>query len=311
MHYTAKFWEHPPPSRSSSSCSRKSPAVPSHPVWVSREGHRNLSSSTPWSSSPTSCPWSRFWTFLCHRWVTSWWLRSSTSTRRFPSRLPQCPRSRCHPVVLARFSGSRRRRSSLWKCRLSCLFPLCSRLPSRSLTFQFLALVVVVIVEVFTVFPQDKFRRSVLCRRSSTFLLVVVFKIFSLILGCQPHPQSRVMRRFNVFFALSPISKKCTVRREVECEGCTRTRAHGRQRREVQSEEEDPDRWVDEYGRLWQRSVLFLRRWQLLGTGMAEAIYWHQPGWGSLGSWRTTWSAAYLSGLPSCSEAFEAAACGG
>ena len=35
-------------------------------------------SSAPWSSSPTSCPWSRFWTFLCHRWGTSWWLPSST-----------------------------------------------------------------------------------------------------------------------------------------------------------------------------------------------------------------------------------------
>ena len=39
-HCTAKFREHPPPSRSSSSCSRKSPAVPGHPVWVSRGGHR-------------------------------------------------------------------------------------------------------------------------------------------------------------------------------------------------------------------------------------------------------------------------------
>ena len=55
-HYTAKFQEHPPTSRSSSSCSRKSPAVPSHPVWVSREGHRNGSSSTPWSSSPDVVP---------------------------------------------------------------------------------------------------------------------------------------------------------------------------------------------------------------------------------------------------------------
>ena len=33
MHYTAKFWNNPPPCRSSSICSRKSPAVPAHPVW--------------------------------------------------------------------------------------------------------------------------------------------------------------------------------------------------------------------------------------------------------------------------------------
>ena len=35
-HCTAKFPWHPPPSRSSSSCLRKSLAVPGHPVWVGR-----------------------------------------------------------------------------------------------------------------------------------------------------------------------------------------------------------------------------------------------------------------------------------
>ena len=78
-------------------------------------GHRSGSSSTLWSSSPTSCPWFRFWTFLCRRWWTSWWLRSCTLIRRFPSRSPKCPRSRRHPVVLARCRGRRRQRSSWWK----------------------------------------------------------------------------------------------------------------------------------------------------------------------------------------------------
>ena len=69
----------------------------------------------------------------------------------------QCPRSlwtESHSVL---WTGVvRRRRNSWWKCRLSCLFPLCSsRLRSRSLTFQFLALVV--IMEVFTVFPNTRF----------------------------------------------------------------------------------------------------------------------------------------------------------
>ena len=54
----------PTPSRSSSSCLKKSPAVPGHPVWVSRGGHRRRSSSAPLSSSPTSYPWCRFWTLL-------------------------------------------------------------------------------------------------------------------------------------------------------------------------------------------------------------------------------------------------------
>ena len=50
-----------------------------------------------------------------------------------------------------------------------------------------------VIMEVFKVFPLHEVR-SVLLSRSLTFLLVVVFKIFSLIL-VQPHPQSRVVFR--------------------------------------------------------------------------------------------------------------------
>ena len=55
MYYTAKFFVHPLPSRSSCSCSRgRSPEVPGHPVWVSRGGRRRRSSSAPSSSSPTS-----------------------------------------------------------------------------------------------------------------------------------------------------------------------------------------------------------------------------------------------------------------
>ena len=66
--------------RNSSSCLWKSPAVHGHPVWVSRGSHRNVSSATPWSSSPTSCSWCRFWTFLCCRWWTNLWTLPSTST---------------------------------------------------------------------------------------------------------------------------------------------------------------------------------------------------------------------------------------
>ena len=45
-------------------------------------------------------------------------------------------------------------------------------------------------------------------RTVEQIVLVVVFKIFSLILGCQPHPQSRVLGRFKGFFALFPELKK-------------------------------------------------------------------------------------------------------
>ena len=78
------------------------PWVPGHPLWVSRGGHRNGSSSAPWSSSPTSCPWSRFWIFLCRRWWNS------------------C-RTLCALLFLIRSW-----RNSWWKCRRSYPSPCCS-----------------------------------------------------------------------------------------------------------------------------------------------------------------------------------------
>ena len=68
------------------------------------------------------------------------------------------------------------------------------------------------------VFPQDKFR-SVLLSRSLMFLLMEVFKGFSLILVWQLHPQYRVMSLGKGFLALLPVRKKCAIRREFECEG--------------------------------------------------------------------------------------------
>ena len=65
--------------------------VPGHPVWVSRGGHRIGSSCAPWSSSLTSCPWCRFWTFLSRREWTSWWRRAGTSICTSLSRLLKCP----------------------------------------------------------------------------------------------------------------------------------------------------------------------------------------------------------------------------
>ena len=58
------------------------PRVSGHPVWVSRGGRRHGSRSTPWSSSPTLCPWSRFWTLLCRRWWNSCSRSSGSWTRR-------------------------------------------------------------------------------------------------------------------------------------------------------------------------------------------------------------------------------------
>ena len=77
-------------------------------------------------------------------------------------------------------------------------------LMSKPSTFQFQAMV---IVEVFKVFPRDKVR-SVVLSRSLTFLLVGVFKIFSLILVWQLSPQFRVKRLGKGFFALFHDFKK-------------------------------------------------------------------------------------------------------
>ena len=44
---------------------------------------------------------------------------------------------------------------------------------------------------------------------------------------------------------------------------------------EVDSEDEDPDRWRDELGRLWTRSVLNPRKWYF---GLDVRISWEEPG---------------------------------
>ena len=56
---------------------------------------------------------------------------------------------------------------------------------------------------------------------------------------------------------------------------------------EVDSEDEDPDRWRDELVRM--RSVLNPRKWYLLGTGLDVNIIWEEPG---QGSWEATWGEA-------------------
>ena len=45
-----------------------------------------------------SCPWFKFWIFLCRRWWNSWWTSSDSSIRcvLFLSRLSKCP-SLCPP----------------------------------------------------------------------------------------------------------------------------------------------------------------------------------------------------------------------
>ena len=50
---------------------------------------------------------------------------------------------------------------------------------------------------------------------------------------------------------------------------------------EAESEEEDPDKLVDEFGRRWFRSEVFPGRWFLLCTSSDGVVWWDEPGWGS------------------------------
>ena len=101
--------------------------------------------------------------------------------------------------------------------------PSCSS-PSRTLTFQFLALAVPLDTEVFKVSSQNR-----VTSRPSTFQLVEVLKIFSQVLVRQLFLQFRVKSWARNFSHFSPFEK---VRRSpgVRVRGCTGTRAHPRWR---------------------------------------------------------------------------------
>ena len=79
-------------------------------------GCRSGYSDAPWSSLPTSLAWCPLSLYLSRSWWTSWWPRSSSSILWGPSRSSQCPRSLGHPAFFVRFSVSRRRGNSWWKC---------------------------------------------------------------------------------------------------------------------------------------------------------------------------------------------------
>ena len=109
---------------------------------------------------------------------TGWWRCSRPLISLCPSRLSKRPRSQSHPVVVAFLifalcPWSTRRGSSWWKCRLSCLSPLCSGLPSRALTFQ-VQVGVREVAEVFKVCTQDTVLQRWWASRSLTFQFRVV-----------------------------------------------------------------------------------------------------------------------------------------
>ena len=97
----------------------------------------------------------RFSMLLFRRWCNSCRISFSSSphSHLFPSRFSKCPRS-CLTMFLCDVSVASRSWWNSWlKCRRSFLFPRCSGLWSRTLTFQLL--VVMDLVEVFPVLSQD------------------------------------------------------------------------------------------------------------------------------------------------------------
>ena len=189
----------------------------------------------------------------------------------------------------------RRRRSGWWKCRLSSPVPLCSCLRSRTGTFQFLALVV--IVEFFSGFlpGQGSLQRT-------------VDQIVGIPGGCLqdflPDPgssaSSAVLRDEaiqRVFRTFPRVQKSAQSARRwsagVAAHSSSWTPA-AHEPGESLSEEEDPDRWIDEHGRTWWRSCAVLGRWYVLGTGRDVDIFWDEPGKGSLGSWGATCGCFFL-----------------
>ena len=126
--------------------------------------------------------------------------------------VPKISEDIIRPRLVDRHCVSRRLRNSWWKCRPSCpLLRSCSRLPSISSTFQ--CRVVCGSSRsgggggLQGSFSKDRTQQRLLSR-SLTFQFLVLFTIFILILGRQPHPQYRAMRLFNGISALFPHLKK-------------------------------------------------------------------------------------------------------
>ena len=79
------------------------------------------------------------------RWRTSCWLCSGPSTARLPSRLSKCPSCRVIRVLPVRLVWEPQMANTWWMCRRCCRMPCSSSgMWSKSLTFQFLLVVVVV-----------------------------------------------------------------------------------------------------------------------------------------------------------------------
>ena len=226
-HCTAKFRLHPPPSWSSSSCSktRKSPAVPCHPVWVSRGGHRRRSSSAPLSSSPTSYPWCRTPGLLEG---IRWWRCCGSLRCRLSCRSSQCldlfgpgPPTFCHSSSAegrtVGGSGDGARIFTGGRCRAgpgaegSSDTGGAGRGQSSSSGSAGVA-------EVFKVLSQYRIQQR-MWSRSLMFQLVEVFQVLA-----QDRVPHRVdfftmqIREFKGFSHFSQAQKKCGGTPPVECE---------------------------------------------------------------------------------------------
>ena len=163
---------------------------------------------------------SRFSMFLCCRWWNS--CRTSFSSlpriyRWLPSRLSTCRRScltEFHSVLCSAIL--RRKQNSWWKCLRSYPILRCKGLWSRSLTFQFL--LVVVVGEVFKIYPPEQNSTAF----GGTEHVAIPVPGGSLHVlpdpgGSRSSAASREEAGQGVFRTFPWVNKKPEVRRESEC----------------------------------------------------------------------------------------------
>ena len=97
MYYTAKFRMHPP-AGALPACTRRSPQVPGHPVWVSRGGQERILPHTMEQLGDV-VPMFRSWAFLWCFVGIGWWRCSVEQVIAAPKisldRVPQRSAARC------------------------------------------------------------------------------------------------------------------------------------------------------------------------------------------------------------------------
>ena len=206
--------------------------APAPLVAATRADDRAHGVGTPWNrlSTPrSSCHRSMF---LCRRWRTNCWRYADSSILLFPSRLSKCPRSPLSVSLSGAVCVLRSRwQNSWWKYRRSYRTHRYAGLWSRTWIFQFVV-VVVASVSVYTQDRvQQRKVEQISCQqrlpsKTLTFQFLVVAEIFFL----QRLPPVCRVRQIKGFFALFPEGQKVRGRVRTRGRNWVRASAHPRRR---------------------------------------------------------------------------------